>query len=252
MIPSYRATYNQLSRRLLSKRARVYHYTWGVLSINSDNPGHYDANTATWEDVPDPERALAEVERVYREFNITPRIRLTEYSKPNTLATFLESRQYVNYFGHEQESRIMRWSHTPIDVPVVPPSVQIRRATPDDVHTVVRVIFEAENLVDDWSRNYVTYGLYDPRITYFMALVDTQPAAVVALGQTKTLGMIDDVATLPAYRGQGLARYLLQTAQHHAATDLMLEVVEANAQRIYERAGFAVEGTIRESRWVPC
>lgn len=252
MIPSFRTTYNQLSRRLLSKRARVYHYTWGVLSINSDNPGHYDANTATWEEVSDPEHALAEVERVYREFNSTPRIRLTEYTTPETLSAFLQERDYKPYPEQPQEARIMRWTHTPIDLPSLHPSVRIRPATLDDLDDVVQVIFREDNLVDDWSRNYVAYGLHDPRITYFLAVVEEQPAAVVALGQTQSLGMIDDVATLPDYRGQGLAKALLQTAQHHATTDLMLEVVAENAQRIYERANFTVAGTIRESRWIPC
>lgn len=252
MIPSYRAAYNQLTRQLSSKRARVYYYTWGVLAINSDNADHYDSNLATWEEVESPETALAEVERTYREYGITPRIRLTEYSHPSTLADFLRSRDYTNINEEDSAARIMQWRHTVVPLPSLPEAVKVRSATLNDVDAIAKIQFEDGDILGEWAYRYLTYGLNDPRITYFLAEVEGIPAAVLALGQTKSLALIDDVTTLAAYRGRGLAGFLLQYAQHYAKSDILLEVISENAQRLYERVGFEVVGTIMDSRWIPC
>lgn len=250
MIPPFRTTFNRLTHQLLSKRSRLYYYTWGVLAINPENPDHYDSNLATWETVEHPNNALAEVERVYGEFGMTPRIRLTEYSTPATLADFLRAHHYINTNEADASARIMHWKHTLVALPPPPPDVTIRKATLEDVEVVAKIQFD-ESILGEWAYRYLTYGLRDSRVTYFLAEVEGVPAATLALGQTKNLALIDDVTTAPDYRGRGLAGYLLQYAQHHATSDIMLEVIMDNAQRIYERRGFEVVGTILDSRWIP-
>lgn len=250
MIPPFRTTFNRLTRQLLSKRSRLYYYTWGALAMNAENPDHYDSNIATWENVEHPENTLTEVERVYREFGMTPRIRLTEYSTPDTLADFLRHHNYININEEDASARIMRWKHTPTALPALPPEVTIRKATPEDVEGIAHIQFDT-SILGEWAYRYLTYGLHDKRITYFLAEVEGVPAATLALGQTKTLALIDDVTTAFDYRGRGLAGWLLQYAEHYATSDIMLEVIMENAQRLYERHGFEVVGTILDSRWVP-
>jgi GNAT superfamily N-acetyltransferase len=250
MIPPFRTTFNRVTRELLSKRSRTYYYTWGVLSINPENPHHYDSNLATWEEVEKPEIALAEVERVYGDYGVTPRIRLTEYSTPDTLSDFLHECDYININEEETSSRIMRWTHAPVTPAPLPDGVTIRKANLEDLESLVRIQFEENNLMGDWAYRYLTYGLTDPRISYFLAEVEKVPVATVALGQTKTMALIDDVSTLSAYRGRGLAGLLMGYAQQHSRHDIMLEVITDNAQRVYERVGFKVAGTIMDSRWV--
>lgn len=223
---------------------------WGHLAVNPENPGHYDANIATWETVEQPETALIEVERTYREFEMTPRIRLTEYSTPPTLSSFLTENGYVNSNAETATASIMRWSHSAVERPQLPSGVTIREATIQDVEVLAQIQYEPD-ILGEWAYRYLTYGILDPRITYYMAEVESVPAATLALGQTKTLTLIDDVTTAPQYWGQGLAGWLLQHAQHQARSDIMLEVIMENARRIYERRGFEVVGTIVDSRWVP-
>jgi len=89
-----------------------------------------------------------------------------------------------------------------------------------------------------------------PHAFSFLCYVDEAPAGLVNcfLGfstfKCRPLVNIHDIAVLPAYRGQGLSRLLLEEVEREARArgccKLTLEVLEGNhpALRSYERFGF--------------
>jgi GNAT superfamily N-acetyltransferase len=75
-------------------------------------------------------------------------------------------------------------------------------------------------------------------------------ALVASLGLVElgTLGRYQDVQTLPAYRGRGLASALLYAAARAASVDRVI-VLAARAD-LYERAGFRmIERTVSACRY---
>jgi GNAT superfamily N-acetyltransferase len=90
-----------------------------------------------------------------------------------------------------------------------------------------------------------------PTTIVFLAMVGTEPAGMATcFGGFSTFAArpllnIHDLVVLPAYRGRGVGRLLLEAVERRAIAlgccKLTLEVTEGNrtARRLYERAGFA-------------
>ncbi len=83
---------------------------------------------------------------------------------------------------------------------------------------------------------------------FFAAEVDGAVAAYCELRDDGSVAQIEDVATLPAYRGRGLGRVIVQAAADAAAGRevLFLEAIEDDWPReLYAKLGFDVVGTRR-------
>ncbi len=85
-----------------------------------------------------------------------------------------------------------------------------------------------------------------PETVYLMAFEDGAPVGILSASLSLYDGEILNLAVLPAYRGKGYARALLEAlfACTEGLEALFLEVAESNltAQRVYEKNGFAVVG----------
>jgi ribosomal protein S18 acetylase RimI-like enzyme len=89
-----------------------------------------------------------------------------------------------------------------------------------------------------------------PGALVLLALADDQPVGVavcfsgLSTFRAKPLLNVHDLAVLPQYRGRGIGRALLQTAEDHArqkgCCKLTLEVLDDNtrARALYRRFGF--------------
>jgi ribosomal protein S18 acetylase RimI-like enzyme len=66
---------------------------------------------------------------------------------------------------------------------------------------------------------------------------------------------VNDVAVLPAYRGQGIGTRLLAVAEQRARSaglgkcSLTVDLGNTRAQALYERLGYRIANTIRVKRW---
>jgi ribosomal protein S18 acetylase RimI-like enzyme len=104
---------------------------------------------------------------------------------------------------------------------------------------------------DEWIRSRSSSGLSD-RTLWWLATVDGEPAAALIGRRMGDLGWIEEVGTLPAYRGRGLARALLLMAfeefRRLGFAEVGLGVDATNptgAVRLYESIG------MRQSRTMP-
>jgi mycothiol synthase len=110
----------------------------------------------------------------------------------------------------------------------------------------------APTTYDEWIRFRSSTALSD-RSLWWLATVDGEPAAALIGRRLGELGWIEEVGTLPAYRGRGLARALLLLAfaefQRRGFAEVGLGVDATNptgAVRLYESIG------MRRSRDMAC
>ena len=97
-----------------------------------------------------------------------------------------------------------------------------------------------------WQRTLVQRGL----AKFFGAFDGNELVASLGLVELGTIGRYQDVQTLPAYRGRGLASALLHAAAR--ATTVERVVVVAEKPDLYERAGFrVVERTASACKYPP-
>jgi GNAT superfamily N-acetyltransferase len=95
-----------------------------------------------------------------------------------------------------------------------------------------------------WQRTLVERGI----AKFWGAFAGDALVASLGLVELGTLGRYQDVQTLPAYRGRGLASALLYAAARAASVDRVI-VLAARAD-LYERAGFRmIERTVSACRY---
>jgi GNAT superfamily N-acetyltransferase len=95
-----------------------------------------------------------------------------------------------------------------------------------------------------WQRTLVDRGI----AKFWGAFAGDALVASLGLVELGTLGRYQDVQTLPAYRGRGLASALLYAAARAASVERV--IVLAARSDLYERAGFRiVERTVSACRY---
>jgi ribosomal protein S18 acetylase RimI-like enzyme len=110
----------------------------------------------------------------------------------------------------------------------------------------------APSAYDEWIGFRSSTALSD-RSLWWLATVDGEPAAALIGRRMGDIGWIEEVGTLPAYRGRGLARVLLLKAFEefrrlgYAEVGLGVDATNpTGAVRLYESIG------MRQSRTMPC
>jgi GNAT superfamily N-acetyltransferase len=142
----------------------------------------------------------------------------------------------------------------------------IRRARPDESETLLRIQREAAVAAfahifppdrypfpDDGVRADWQNALADPEIEIYVAEIDGEPAASVAVGH----GFLRNLYVLPQHQGTGVG----STLHDHALDRLRglgwdeakLWTLEGNhcARRFYERRGWSLNGETREVPFPP-
>jgi GNAT superfamily N-acetyltransferase len=240
----------QLQLAFLTLYAQVRKRPWGLLLYNLENPHYYEANGARYIRTDNPEATIAEIIQFYRTRRLTPRVIVDRATEPSDFRQRLEAHGFES---SKHNFRIMRWQGEPLAAPVLPAGAEIVQAGQEHVEAIVTI--EAEDAPwsgSDWLRRRTRTLLAAPSVRYYIAWVDGEPAATAMCFQTATAGLVESVATRPAYRRRGLASALIARIQAETCTPLLLDVEEANAERIYVRRGFVVVADAPEwSCWLP-
>ncbi len=223
---------------------------WGMLFHNTANPDHYDSNSARQINAADPELTIAELTEFYQQLRLTPRARLTDLTVPADFGRRLEAHGYV---CDPSTLRVMVWEGAAPPEPQLPRNVTIERAGPADLETAAQLYAEGfGSASSDWIAGFLRRELDHPDVRCYLARIDGVAASTLTVLDTDEVGLVFNVATVPGYRGHGLATMLVAHAQAWSTRPLLLEVMEDNAERIYVRAGFQVRGELHQiSCWLP-
>ena len=128
----------------------------------------------------------------------------------------------------------------------------IQRMRPDvDLEAVLEV--EAASFINPWTPDMFAWDLRNPQIShiYVLRAGEERVAAYCSCWLVDHEWHINNLAVRPEWRGQGLARalldHVLKEASSLGAYRARLEIRRSNdiARRLYEGMGFAVVGTRR-------
>ncbi len=221
---------------------QVKTFSWGLAYFNPTNAQHYDANSAHSICTTDPAATIREIIDFYRAQGLLPRVRVNSLTEPHDLVSWLEN---YGFWCTPFIKRVLFWDGT---MPVAQDSdILIRPATASDQETLAYIIAKANSYQVAWIDRYVGYELASSQVHYFLAYWQGEPVACIAYMEFPLAGFIIDVATLPDYQRRGLATAMVTYVQQLTAKPLFLEVIRANAERIYNRAGFRYLGQIQET-----
>lgn len=121
-------------------------------------------------------------------------------------------------------------------------NLEIIAATLEDVAALVKI--EETCFSVPWSAQSLRESLQNEASRFYLALADGEPAGYLGVQIFSGEGYVTNVAVLPAFRRQGIARALLQRALENKMEFLTLEVRESNAPAIqlYASLGFETVG----------
>lgn len=122
----------------------------------------------------------------------------------------------------------------------------VRPMTIDDVKDVAGI--ESRCFADPWTERAFASAVMDDNYLYIVAELDGQLIGMAGIIKSFDEGDVTNVATLPEYRGNGVAgkvlSELMKKASLQGVKNLTLEVREHNtsAIKLYESLGFVCEG----------
>lgn len=123
---------------------------------------------------------------------------------------------------------------------------RVKRITPEDTALLTAVgVLETEIFSDPWSMQSICSAIAN-RCTRLYAALDDTDALMGYLFVTQVMDTADiaNIAVSPAFRRQGIASLLLDTALDGLEADLFLEVRASNTPAIalYRKYGFTEYG----------
>ena len=120
--------------------------------------------------------------------------------------------------------------------------LEIVKATPDDVADIKKI--EDECFSVPWSEKSIEESLKNPCSHFYIAKVNNEAAGYIGVQIFSGEGYVTNVATLPEYRKQGIARVLMERALENEMDFLTLEVRKSNlpAISLYRKLGFEEVG----------
>ena len=118
----------------------------------------------------------------------------------------------------------------------------IKEATLCDVAEILRI--EQACFSTPWTEQGIRESIENENTHLYLALADGKTAGYMGVQIFSGEGYVTNVATLPAYRRQGVAKALIERVLGNEMDFLTLEVRESNAPAIalYESLGFARVG----------
>lgn len=118
----------------------------------------------------------------------------------------------------------------------------IKIATKDNINDIAKI--ERACFSTPWSEKSIEESLNNPSSHFYVAYINDEVAGYMGVQIFSGEGYVTNVATLPEFRRNGIAKALIARALENNMEFLTLEVRESNAPaiKLYEGFGFKVVG----------
>lgn len=222
---------------------------WGLLFVNRDNAGHHDSNHAeiintTVRQLP---QVTEEIETFYRQRQLVPRIYINQFSCPPEIRGHLAM---AGYNIKADPFLVMMWSNVSGPL-IVRPGVTIEKV---EAHNKAEAlcILAGEKA---WGGPEIIGQTFErefahPHVQYYLVRKGGTPAATGFLFYQGDLARVENIRTLPKYRGQGCATALIRHMQSQfiaqGGRGLYLLVSDPVAETIYRKCGFRDMGQVEQ------
>lgn len=120
--------------------------------------------------------------------------------------------------------------------------MKIRIATKDDIADILHI--EQTCFSTPWTEQGIAESIENANTYLYIATVDDNVVGYMGVQIFSGEGYVTNVATLPEYRNQGVAKVLIKQVLKHNMEFLTLEVRESNipAINLYKSLGFTEVG----------
>ncbi|MGE5702751.1 MAG: GNAT family N-acetyltransferase [Clostridia bacterium] len=219
---------------------------WGYLFSNPDNPTHYDANHAQLSANPlNPQVVIEEVIAFYEQKGIIPRFYLQNVE---ALRDFIRLLQEAGFGYEEFEHAVQLWNGQVTEA-AEDSRVSIEIVNDHNVHEALEVECSIAEFGGREVREKAFWLEYhNPAFTYYLLRVEGQPASTACLFRHGNHFRLENVATLEAYRGQGLIGMLIQhiqrEVQKHEQCSFWIDPINERVEQVYSRYGFQTVGRL--------
>ncbi|NGQ97362.1 GNAT family N-acetyltransferase [Brevibacillus sp. SYP-B805] len=221
---------------------------WGHLFWNTDNPTYYDANHADILNLPPAHTMsaiIAEVIRFYREKGIIPRFYLYQTEK---LQPFIDQLAAAGFAYEPFDMPVQQWSGTLASV-AQHPDIAIERVTDGNYQDALLV----ECSIQEFGGKEVREKAFETEFAqsafcHYLLRWRGEPVSVAAIFTHGGHMRVESVATLEAYRGQGLIGHLLRHIQQEFVRQggkaLWVYPVNQTVEKVYQKYGFHTVGSL--------
>lgn len=220
---------------------------WGLLFANADNPGHHDSNHAeiissTVRQLP---QVVEEIEAFYRQQNVAPRIYINQFSCPPEIKGHLAM---AGYNLKADPYLVMLWDNISAPPPLRP-GITIEKVENHNKAEALRILAGEEA----WGGPDIIGPVFErefshPHVQYYLVRKGGTPAATGFLFYQGALARVENIRTLPEFRGQGCATALIRHMQaqftQQGGQGLYLLVSDPVAEAIYRKCGFRDIGQV--------
>ncbi len=120
--------------------------------------------------------------------------------------------------------------------------MKIIKATEKNINDILKI--EEECFSTPWSEQSIAESLSNPDSYFYIAFADEIAAGYMGLQIFSGEGYVTNVAVLPEYRKQGIAKALIEKAMQNEMEFITLEVRLSNSPAInlYKQFGFENAG----------
>ncbi|WP_232697685.1 GNAT family N-acetyltransferase [Brevibacillus daliensis] len=213
---------------------------WGAIFCNESNPSFYDANHAEiMAPVTNAEEVVREVISFFESRQIIPRFYIYH---PEQCADLLGSLSSRHFTFEEFEDRLLVWNGL---VTIQPPdmSVEIERVITENEQAACQVISGTPELgSEDMRKIAFAAERSNPVYSHYLLRYEGEPASCACLIRSEDAISLENVATLPAFRGKGLIRHLISYMQQEVAkqgiNSFFVSPINERVGRVYEKCGF--------------
>ncbi len=228
---------------LICHCASLVKTSFAHLFYSDTNKNSHDCNHAVISDFTDPESSLEMIEAFYYSKAVTPRIFYGGFKNEREVLTpVLKKRGWTI---ETADRKLMFWGGGELEEYTSPTLQIIRKERFDD--EIYNVFYAHDG--GEWcalaTRDCMNYGSIDVFVGREKSIAGEMSAASVSIEHDKITGLalVQDVFTLPQFRGKGYARTMMSAAMrwqlgHYESKDIYLWVENPIAMRVYEDVGF--------------
>lgn len=228
--------------------SRMEERSWGYLFINEENPLHYDTNHAhpsgTVTDPSEAECIVREVAEFFETKGIFPRFYLYQPEQQKVLTSVLEAH---NFKIELLPSPIQLWQGKVTELESLP-EVRIEPVTRDNWEDCLLVESIPELGGREIREKAFALEIAHPAFEHYLLRIDGEPASTLCLLRAGAIMRIENVATLPAFRGRGLIGHLIRHAQERflqmGGKQLWVCPINERVEQVYTRYGFETVGNL--------
>lgn len=242
----------EIDREIIKTLAPYEQREWGFLCWNTSNPTQYFTNHAQIiEPCSNVTVVIDEVIEFYQGHGLVPRFYIYELERHGELLEALRERGFS--FVRGDDTKYMRWEgETFADSVLGQPTAEVLIESVNDDNA--EMAFTVVSGVDEFTQGEYMRIAFEterknPLYYHYVLFENGQPAACTLFFVSGDYVMIENVATLPAFRGKGYAGYLIAHMQREflklGKKQLGLIPMNEKVEKLYQRYGFETLGATK-------